>query len=373
MYFLTNNISQIGAALQILPYGSGIVAPAIVSLPGMVQTVIDRNRHISNDGFYIIAWTFWVAYTAFILIFISIITERIETFGAQIEAFFIQFISIVLLYCGEASATLATDKKRAVTLLLPIYIQVAMFQLSSYLRVSITNNADGFFTILMIHEAGGILKNCGVLSYIRYFMKRYFLGNLNAVSPYKKADSIRLMLIRGSLDAVCEIVGCLLLIQLVVIEILIVGAPGSNCILSCDGALGTTIMTRSNIPSLVLTLVVVIILRLGCLFIERRILSRVFKRHKESIVRMISTRSSVLTMRTSTSISPAPSVEVRNSRMLSLRRSSADQDTDVMLMSVVSTLKKIFIGESHLFLWIVFAYIFFLQGLIFSVSYASIN
>ena len=120
------------------------------------------------------------------------------------------------------------------------------------------------------------MKNSGLIEFSKYLVLR-LLGNTTIQNPYFNDKDIEQMLIRGALDAFCEITACLCLMPMIVIELLAINGylvSGSNCMLSCRWS--SDQQHISMIGPMILTLFTAMLLRIVLLRVERMVLVRAY-------------------------------------------------------------------------------------------------
>ena len=140
----------------------------------------------------------------------------------------IQFVAVISLVMGEATARLATDNVKWGVLVFPIYIQVDLFQVAAFRTVSITDNFKAFMGIVFIQELSGLYKNCGLFAFFSYLIKRYIICNKEAINPYRNGALIERLLTKGAIDSVTEILACFLVPVLLVSEVVMIRALGKE-------------------------------------------------------------------------------------------------------------------------------------------------
>ena len=86
----------------------------------------------------------------------------------------IQIISYIFLRSGEKSAEFGTNKSQKYAMLLPIYLQISLVQLTPYFDGGLllqSSNSVTFVKLFLIHQISDFLKNSGLGSYAWFVCK----------------------------------------------------------------------------------------------------------------------------------------------------------------------------------------------------------
>ncbi len=174
----------------------------------ITQTPEGPKRHIvSSDGYYLVLLVYLMAGSSVAMV-VLISSAHLRT---AIKSLYVQIFSILLVLLSQPLAIGATDKKRFGFLMLGTYVTADFIQGALYLEEEILSS--DFLMMLCLQELSGIVKNSGVGELLGYFV------GIQKKNPYRDPEKIDIMLRRGVVDTMSEVLSVVAISSCYIAEI----------------------------------------------------------------------------------------------------------------------------------------------------------
>jgi len=162
---------------------------------------------ISKDGYFFSLMYILVEFTGGLS---GLLMQGSRESSALAKSIALQIFSTAVVGLAQPVAVRATDRVRFSVLMLSIYVAIDLVQSILYFDAELYSM--DFVRIVLVQEFSGLVKNCGLLEFMGYLVR------FRKKNPYRSVESVQMMLKKGLIDTMSEILSVVMIICMYVVE-----------------------------------------------------------------------------------------------------------------------------------------------------------